>query len=207
MDEILLAIQAIIKANVPEIRMVDVDLGQLEETEPPVSYPCVLVGFDGTIDFAYLSQNIQEGDTPVSIKIGFKVLGKTHNVVTLQALEHYSIVKKISQYLNATQGTCFTRLNRISQRQIKRRDLRVFELLFNTVLTEDLTLPENQYTPWNQIPGNTTAALPELQIITDIQPAPNTLNTNTIGFNDYQNYTEVLAIEELTLDGTLYEVS
>jgi hypothetical protein len=210
MKEIFLAIQNLIKANVPQIRMIEIDLGQLEEETSPLSYPCVLVGFDETINFSYLSNNIQQGDVAIAIKVAFKVLEKTHSInttsVQAQALAHYDDVQQLTKQLNTLQGECFTSLNRRGISQVKRRDLRVFELTFNTTLTEDLTLDTAKYVNWKNIPNFIPASGPVLQITTDMLPAPNNYNINHIPDNQQINYHETLDIENLDIEGELIEI-
>lgn len=47
MKEIVKAIQDRIKSEVPEIKYIDMDYGQLNEENPPVKYPAVIIDIDG----------------------------------------------------------------------------------------------------------------------------------------------------------------
>ncbi len=70
-------ITAVIEKEMPEIKWVDFDMGQLDIQEnPPVQFPCIL------LDFAYpQNQSIKKTDRmeiEINLKAGFYVIGQTN---------------------------------------------------------------------------------------------------------------------------------
>jgi hypothetical protein len=68
---IFLSLQQHIKTELPEIRYIDQDLGQLNaNTRPPVSWPCVLIDLEN-FDFENLGENVQTAKGTIVLRLGF----------------------------------------------------------------------------------------------------------------------------------------
>ena len=68
---LFLALQEQVHTHVSEIAYIDQDLGQLNsKTRPPVSWPCVLIDFEG-FSFDDLSENVQTAKGTVVLRLGF----------------------------------------------------------------------------------------------------------------------------------------
>ena len=86
-NRLLIALQAHLGANLPAIRYVELDLGQLEifETRPAVAFPCALVRFAGS--YQQRQFNTQLNNFTMSVKLGFDVYANTSNLVPLDVRE------------------------------------------------------------------------------------------------------------------------
>jgi hypothetical protein len=95
-----------IKTEVPEIRWIDQDFGQLERFEyrPEVTFPCALIDFIQA-NYSNLSQLVQVGEVTVNIRLGFSPFSQAYHAaptdVKEKALEYYSIEQKVFE---AVQG-------------------------------------------------------------------------------------------------------
>lgn len=105
----LLAIQEKIKTEMPEIKWVDQDMGQLEDYEerPPVAFPCVLVDFTDT-DFDQDGNSVQTGRQIIQFKLGFNAYTGTAAAVPVkqiqQALYFYELEKLLYQVFQQWDG-------------------------------------------------------------------------------------------------------
>lgn len=75
------SIMARIESEVPDIKYIDLDLGQLEgnSIRPAVAFPCALVKFQNWT-FTNLGTNSQVGEGDVIIKIGFAQFSKSDSL-------------------------------------------------------------------------------------------------------------------------------
>jgi hypothetical protein len=95
-----------IKAQVPEIRWIDQDLGQLEtfEYRPEVSFPAVLIDFAAT-SYSEISELAQIGDVTIVLRLAFAPFSQSHQAaptaVRDKALAYYALEQKL---YNAVQG-------------------------------------------------------------------------------------------------------
>lgn len=160
--QMILALQAYIPTKVPEIRFVEQDLGQLESPDEmgryPVSWPCVLIDFTETL-YSDLSQNIQEAESTVQLRLGFQPVSFTSNLqpehIRKQGLNYYEIENRLYQALQgwAPADLCqpLTRQRAISE---KREDfVRVRVLPFTT-----------RFEDWNAHPSKVKVDRPALDI-------------------------------------------
>lgn len=105
----LLAIQEKIKTEMPEIKWIDQDMGQLEDYEdrPPVAFPCVLVDFIDT-DFDQDGGNVQTGKQIIQFKLGFNAYTGTAAAVPVpqieKALYFYELEKLLYQVFQQWDG-------------------------------------------------------------------------------------------------------
>lgn len=137
-SNLLLKIQQRILANVPEIRWIDLDLGQLENDSirPPVAFPCTLLQVSG-VTYKDMQGNQQLATATVQIKIGFDSVSQMSNGTPLayqeDALTHYEIARKVALWLNnwIADGILCKDFTRVSQANENREiGLRVSTIQF-----------------------------------------------------------------------------
>lgn len=141
-----------IKDQVPEVRWVDQDLGQLEyyEDRPPVAFPCVLIDFTST-NYDQLMQQVQTGNVIINCRLAFAPFSQSSNtapqMVMDRALQYWELEMKLYQALqnwNPADDICQP-LTRTTAATERREDaLRVRVISFTTSF-EDQSLPR-QYT-------------------------------------------------------------
>lgn len=167
MKELFQVIQNKLISDVPELAMIDFDLGQLEqEPLPPLSYPALLISFNDA-----LSEDIggrsQETNVTISMQIAFRVFERTHSIAQSEwravGLGHLDIVDKVRWCLHGFEGDCFRPLSKRGFFTVPRADLRVYILTFETLITE--TPPNPQYVSWTQSGGQGIA--PDLCLTDD----------------------------------------
>ena len=153
------ALQDYITAQVPEIKWIDQEFGQLENYKegyrPAVLFPCVLIDFTGW-RFEDAGQKVQTGIGDVDIRIAFEPYTNTSQVTPIaqreKALQCYELEKKLYQALHGwnpskTQGVFIQKLQRTTTDTEKREDtIRVRIMRFatgfkDTSATEPLTVP------------------------------------------------------------------
>jgi hypothetical protein len=143
-SQLFLALQAHIKANVPSIRWIDQDLGQLEsyEIRPAVSWPCVLIDFNHT-SFEQMQQNRQLGNITFTLRLGFDSYSQSASIapqeVREKALEYYELEQELYEAVQGFDGgglmqDC-TRINIATERR-DGDNFRVRVLTFSS-MTED----------------------------------------------------------------------
>lgn len=115
MENLLNAVLGRISDKVPEIDFVDIDLGQLQLPDPPVGFPCGLVDI---AEETYSSNSLgqQMVDTVVNVTLGFRVYGPTNTKADpedrARSMEHYAIIRKVSDTLHGFDGPGFSPLSR-----------------------------------------------------------------------------------------------
>jgi len=161
---VFLAIQNRIVAEVPELKFVDLDTGQLEykdaKERPMVAIPCALFDFVAA-DYTDASEGVQEGDIVLQVRIGVDPFTQaTHYFTDTQkanAINYFNIEHRVNKALQWwTDGRYFKPLSRASMRTEPRHDgLRVRVLHYKFGLTD--------WTAMN-VPA-ATVATPDFQII------------------------------------------
>lgn len=140
--EFFLAVTNHIAANVPQIKWVDADEGQLYVSgRPPVAFPACLV------DISYpqcesLSGDVQRIRARVELRVVFNLQGST-NAAAPAAVRERSLVRfdvlealhKALQWWNG--GGLFNPLRRISSTPERRADdLKVYRVVYETVFID-----------------------------------------------------------------------
>lgn len=138
------AIMERIETEVPEIKWVCEDLGQLEEFDfrPSVKFPCALIDFPNT-NYSGQSETIQRGRNNITIRLGFNPYSTAHfkkNDFSLNAsLKRFAIEQKVVDALHGwdVEDICQP-LNRLSVNTEKRGDgMKVRVLTFDTEYEDD----------------------------------------------------------------------
>lgn len=149
---LFLALQKRIMENVPEIRFIDQNIGQLgfDEYRAMVSFPAALVDFPST-SFSALSGNAQLGISFIEITLVFAPYSQTYqmapdNVKDL-GLQYFEIEQKVFAALQGwdCEGLC-TPLVRTQAQSQNNNDIgmRVRKLTLSTSF-EDYTLDHDEY--------------------------------------------------------------
>lgn len=115
----LIAIQDRIKAQVPEIRWVDMDYGQLDYydmDQPAVAWPCLLVDFNNTT-YDQLLEQLQTGNASITCRLAIPAFsqssGSAPASVKEKALAFLKLEKKVYLALqNFDGGELFQPLTR-----------------------------------------------------------------------------------------------
>lgn len=157
MKELYLAIMARLKAAVPELKMIDFDLGQLtQETLPPLNYPAALVRIDVN-DLEDLSQRKQNGPGMITVTLVFRTFERTSSIVTdanrAVGLAHLDILEKTKWALHGLSGSTFTPLSHRAYTSADRPELRAYPLPFTTTVTDTPPASQQQFVPWGTAGG------------------------------------------------------
>lgn len=126
-------------SEIPELKWIDHDFGQLELENSPVIYPCALVDVPD-IDWSNSTNLEQQGDTVVTVRLGFKVYDRTSSSAPTsmreRAAEHFSIIKKVIKALHGHEDeeANFNTLLLTRMQRGKSVDPRTYTLIFGTAL-------------------------------------------------------------------------
>ena len=150
--DIFLILQNRIKTEVPEIRYIEQDLGQLEvyEDRPAVSWPCVLLDFQVS-EYRDQLLNVQDGDLVITVRIGHNPYSHSHNLAALEvrekALHYYELENKVYKALQGFEHEdFFNPLSRKNAATEKRDDpFRVRVLTFDCGIEDYTAQPDYQY--------------------------------------------------------------
>ncbi len=150
---IFIAIQQRIKAQLPDIKYVDQDLGQLKTgSRPPVSWPCVLIDFE---DFSYnnLGENVQTASGTVVLRLGFAPHSNSSQAMPdsylRQSINYYDLEWSLHKLMQGwAPGTDYGHLCRVSATTQKRTDsYRVREIRYSIAFEDYSTKYQQQYAP------------------------------------------------------------
>lgn len=157
MEEILNVILDKLKKDVPELRWIDVNLGQMAVENPPVDYPCALVDVTD-IDYTTAGMKRQVGEARIEIELYFIVRNPANTAapdnIRKQAFEHFGVVKKVYKALEGVSGENFGSLNRKQVRRDKGYYPRSFTLVFRCSVEDQGAVPAYRKLP-GVIPGIT----------------------------------------------------
>lgn len=140
MDLLFKHVQEKLDTDIKDIRWIDWDFGQLAEPKPPVSWPCCLIDFPA-VQYSNEGNNIQLGDTTITLRLGFKVYERAHNKTTHiykdQALEHLNILKAVHKALQGFEEAHFSGLSRISFSRTKNIKHREYVITYRTTIFDE----------------------------------------------------------------------
>lgn len=125
-------------ATIPELKWVDDNLGQLDEENPPVEYPCALVGIGNSRPTDYQT-NPQYGDLTLEVTIVCPSPQSTANPpekIHPYAGMIYEIIQKTDHLLRQMEGESYSPLNRIGIRADTSRLPARFILSYSVLLYE-----------------------------------------------------------------------
>lgn len=159
--QLFIDLQEHIKTNVPEIKWIDQDFGQLEQFEyrPAVSFPCVLIDFP-MANYSNIATLAQQGDITVQFRLGFAPFDKSNATAPLdvreKAVNYYAIEQKLFEALQGFETVYtqpFLRVNAGTEQRMSASDvadsigLRVRVMNFSTGYDDLSKLPEYVKTP------------------------------------------------------------
>jgi hypothetical protein len=142
--ELFIAISDRLEAEVPELRWVDWDSGELDillepGKRPRVAFPCAMIDitYPRTDDQTDVSQIVT---AQINIRLAFTPKGATNtkSPVRGDALAVFEVIGKVHTALQGwRQNYDFNQLSRQSARAEKRRDgLKVYDLVYSTTFEE-----------------------------------------------------------------------
>ena len=139
--KIYLDIVAQLKAEVPELKWIDMDEGQLNVENPPVAYPCALIEMEYP-QCSDLGGDEQLCNVRVTFRFAFKPTGQTSSAapVLLQdvALARWETVSKAYSAFQGWGTDEASSFSRISQTNERRRDnLKVIVQVWETSFEEE----------------------------------------------------------------------
>lgn len=151
--QFLLALQAHLNEQVPEIRYIDRDLGQLEVQDelgrPRVSLPCVLIDFPDT-KYDQEFEGAQMGEPTLMVRLGFAPFSHTNSLapteVRMKGLQFWELENKLYVALQGFDagGICQP-LTRIREASEQREDwLAVRQGYYNTSFEDQSAMPANR---------------------------------------------------------------
>jgi hypothetical protein len=129
--------------DVPELRFIGQDIGQLEhyEIRPPVTFPCLLIDLEGVNFTDTGNHNSQLAEGVVSFRLGLIKYTDINNITPAQyrvsAYSYYELEDKLSSVLHGWAPLGFNRLLRRSWSTERREDdLRVRASRFEISYTD-----------------------------------------------------------------------
>lgn len=142
-----------LKEQVPALRWIDQDFGQLEEDDirPATSFPCALIDI-GDADYTDLSENVQHGTVRVLIRLGFAPFSSSHQgapgSVKDKALQYYNLEQQIYEAVQGWYNEFSTPFTRRKFATEGRNDkLRVRVLMFETTYEDESAMVQYSKTP------------------------------------------------------------
>lgn len=150
MEEVYTACLEALLADVPELKHIDLNTGQLNsQAMPPLNYPALLLRFE-VGEYEDRLEDVQTGFMRVTASVIHRVYGRTHSLETPQlraaALEHLRLNRKVKWALHGVAGENFTALVNRSFMDDDRPDLRIYSLTFDTTITEQP--PRRKFIRW-----------------------------------------------------------
>ncbi|WAC40568.1 hypothetical protein [Pedobacter sp. SL55] len=144
---IFLTVQNRLKTEVPALKWIDGDYGQLEfyEQRPNVDWPCVLIDIDdGT--FSNNGEFSQLGECVLIIRLGLPSYSQTNALtpkpVIELALEYYNLEHAVNKALHGFQSQYFSTLSRVKADKEKRNDnLRVRTMRYTFTYADNTAMP------------------------------------------------------------------
>ena len=143
--QLLQKLQSRIQIQVPAIKWIDQDLGQLEhyDQRPAVSWPCVLIDF-GNTTYDEMSGNVQWGNAQFTLRLGFPSFSPSQAgapaSVKEQSLQYYELEQLLYQAIQGYGADGLmqpaTRITAGTERR-EGDNFRVRTLVFNTTFMDD----------------------------------------------------------------------
>lgn len=124
-----------LKTEVPALRWIDFDTGQLENTQrPPVAFPCALlnIAINSATD---ITDTIQECRGTITVRMAFEQHSNTNSSVPDEhletALQPYEIIADVYKSLQGYGTEYFDPLSRVRQGKENNKSLFVYSIVFS----------------------------------------------------------------------------
>lgn len=139
-QQIITDVQNRLKAEVPALRYIDEDWGQLEYGQPPVQWPCALIDVDG-FHYQQLGELEQRGEGTVYIRIADLRLSNTSAQAPAyqkeKSAELFQLLADVYKALHGFTGGDYSAMIRQSLVRVRRNDTtREYRFVFRTAYRE-----------------------------------------------------------------------
>ncbi len=155
MESIITAIQTRLSSEVPTLKYIDEDWGQLDyySPNPPVKWPCVLIDVQDA-QWSNLGSLKQQGLLQLSIKvIDLRLSNSSHAAPKGQknnSKSFYTLTQAIYKALHgwSNDKDLYSDLIRTAERRVKRDDgIKMHEMIFTTQFTDTTAVIVRSTTP------------------------------------------------------------
>lgn len=138
--QILIDIQNRLQAEVPALRYIDEDWGQLEYPQPPVQWPCALIDIDG-FNYQQLGELEQRGEGNIYIRIADLRLSNTSGQAPeyqkQKSVELFQTLAAVHKALHGFTAGSYSAMIRQSLVRVRRNDTtREYRFTFRTAYRE-----------------------------------------------------------------------
>lgn len=130
-----------LKTEVPALRWIDFDTGQLESSQrSAVAFPCALlnIAVNSTTD---VTDTIQECQGTITIRIAFESHSKTNSSVQAEHLETslqpYEVIADVYSALQGFGNDNFDPLSRVRQGKENNRNMFVYSIVFSITFDDE----------------------------------------------------------------------
>ena len=128
-------------SQIPDLKWVDFDCGQLLEEKPPVPFPCALVTID-LLTCEDISSGVQRVYASFTVRLAFKAPGETHAAAPTPqrqlALSYFDIVEKVYFKMQGFKSQAFYSFSRTSiKNESLRKGLKTIAIDFSTAFDEN----------------------------------------------------------------------
>lgn len=141
--QLFIALCDLLEAQVPEVRWVDADEGQLNSSghRPPVAFPCVLIDMSYPLTEA-LGQGSEKIRVQFNLRVAFEGYGQTSSAapepVREKALERLDVLEKIHKTVQW--WTCDHQINPMRRQRVtteRRQDgLKVYTMTYESAFID-----------------------------------------------------------------------
>jgi hypothetical protein len=129
-------------AQVPDLRWIDYDQGQIDYPAEhyPIDFPAVLIDFENT-EWEDIGQQIQGGDVTITFRVVFRLYEDLNNHTPAasrqEGLNKLQLLNTLHKALQGFAGVHYNALSRVRQFTEKRDDgLKVVAMQYGTYLTD-----------------------------------------------------------------------
>lgn len=156
--QLFIELSDFIKAQVPEIKWIDQDFGQLEHFEyrPDVDFPCLLIDFAAT-SYSDMSEGSQIGEVTVMLRLAFNPFSQSYQAaptdVRQKAVAYYALEQKVFNNVQGWYNDFTTPFDRIgSDTEQRHQDgLRVRIQTFTTSYEDYSAMPMSSKSAANMV--------------------------------------------------------
>lgn len=132
-----------LKEKVPELKWIDLDLGQIDEPSerPPVRLPCALIGID-IPRVRDITDRHQDCEATIVVRLAFDKPGRTgaqtDDQIRAESLRVYDVIAEVYSALQGFETPDFYPLTRTRQnKENSRNGLFTYQIQFKTDFTDE----------------------------------------------------------------------
>lgn len=135
MKQIFLTIQTQLQSEVPELKYIDKDWGQLKYDQPPVKFPCALIDITN-VNYSQMGRGYQKADADITITIANMKLIRS-SAMAPSKIDSYATIDILESVHQALQlfsdGQKFQPLQRTNLKKIfNDKDTEVYTMTYKT---------------------------------------------------------------------------